>query len=93
MDQTSIRQRQQDGVAGRPWRADRPAIAFYSTLASDGRLDSRIRSDASLAAAAIGKLVLAHAESAAFGPSGGAIHVLPLSAVFAAFAWVSLSCR
>jgi hypothetical protein len=55
-----------------PWRADRPAIAFYDTLAGDGRLDARLRGDASAASAAVRGLVLAHRESAAFGPFGGA---------------------
>lgn len=55
-----------------PWRADRPAIAFYDTLASDGRLDNRIRSDAQAASAAVANLVLAHRESGQFAPFGGA---------------------
>jgi hypothetical protein len=55
-----------------PWRADRPAIAFYDTLAGDGRLDARLRSDADAAAAAVRGLVLAHGESGEFAPFGGA---------------------
>lgn len=55
-----------------PWRADRPAIAFYDTLASDGRLDARIRGDARDASAAVHGLVLAHHESDGFEPFGGA---------------------
>lgn len=55
-----------------PWRADRPAIAFYDTLASDGRLDDQIRSDAGAARAAVSDLVLAHRESGGFEPFGGA---------------------
>ncbi|MGP8101924.1 MAG: hypothetical protein ACLQHL_14385, partial [Candidatus Cybelea sp.] len=55
-----------------PWRADRPAIAFYNTLAGDGRLDARLRSDAGVAAAAVRGLVLAHRESGEFAPFGGA---------------------
>jgi hypothetical protein len=55
-----------------PWRADRPAIAFYDTLAGDGRLDARLRSDAGAAAAAVRGLVLAHRESGEFAPFGGA---------------------
>ncbi len=55
-----------------PWRADRPAIAFYDTLAGDGRLDARLRSDAGAAAAAVRGLVLAHGESGDFAPFGGA---------------------
>lgn len=55
-----------------PWRADRPAIAFYDTLASDGRLADRIRSDAGAASGAVANLVLAHRESGEFAPFGGA---------------------
>jgi hypothetical protein len=55
-----------------PWRADRPAIAFYGALAGDGRLDQRLRSDAAAAAVAVRGLVLAHGESARFKPFGGA---------------------
>ncbi|HEY1869128.1 MAG TPA: hypothetical protein VGG70_12595, partial [Candidatus Cybelea sp.] len=55
-----------------PWRADRPAIAFYDTLAGDGRLSDRIRSDARAASGAVANLVLAHRESGGFEPFGGA---------------------
>jgi hypothetical protein len=55
-----------------PWRADRPAIAFYETLASDGRLDDRLRADARAASNAVRNLILAHRESADFEPFGGA---------------------
>jgi hypothetical protein len=55
-----------------PWRADRPAIAVYERLASDARLGAPIRADAGAAATAVRALVLAHGESAAFGPFGGA---------------------
>lgn len=55
-----------------PWRADRPAIAFYDTLAGDGRLDARLRNDAGAAAHAVADLVLAHRESDEFAPFGGA---------------------
>jgi hypothetical protein len=55
-----------------PWRADRPAIAFYDTLASDGRLDDRICSDARDASGAVANLVLAHRESGGFAPFGSA---------------------
>src|SRR5579863_2293088 len=41
-----------DASKDMPWRADRPAIAFYDTLAGDGRLDARLRNDAGAAAAA-----------------------------------------
>jgi hypothetical protein len=60
------------GGSAMPWHADRPAIAFYDTLASDGRLDARLRSDAKAAADAVGDLVLAHRESGEFTPFGGA---------------------
>jgi hypothetical protein len=55
-----------------PWRADRPAIAFYDTLASDGRLSDRLRSDARAASGVVSDLVLAHRESGGFAPFGGA---------------------
>jgi hypothetical protein len=55
-----------------PWQADRPAIAFYDTLASDGRLDAKLREDARAAGDAVRDLVLAHRESGAFEPFGGA---------------------
>ncbi|HEY1883823.1 MAG TPA: hypothetical protein VGG51_12370 [Candidatus Cybelea sp.] len=60
------------GGSAMPWHADRPAIAFYDTLASDGRLDAGLRGDAKAAADAVGNLVLAHRESGEFGPFGGA---------------------
>lgn len=55
-----------------PWRADRPAIAFYDTLASDGRLDARLRDDAAGARDAVRDLVMAHRESGSFAPFDGA---------------------
>jgi hypothetical protein len=55
-----------------PWHADRPAIAFYDSLASDGRLDARLRGDAVAARDAVRDLVLAHRESGGFEPFGGA---------------------
>jgi hypothetical protein len=61
-----------DASKDMPWRADRPAIAFYDTLAGDGRLDARLRNDARAAADAVGHLVLAHRESHEFAPFGGA---------------------
>jgi hypothetical protein len=61
-----------DSSKDMPWRADRPAIAFYDTLAGDGRLDARLRNDAGAAAAAVRGLVLAHGESSEFAPFGGA---------------------
>jgi len=55
-----------------PWRADRPAMAVYDTIASDGRLGDALRGDAAAAREAVGKLVLAHRESANFDAFGGA---------------------
>ncbi len=49
-----------------------PAIAFYDTLASDGRLDASLRGDARNAADAVRGLVLAHSERDEFPPFGGA---------------------
>jgi hypothetical protein len=60
------------GSHGLPWHADRPAIAFYDALASDGRLDERLRGDARQASADVHNLVLAHRESDDFEPFGGA---------------------
>jgi hypothetical protein len=54
-----------------PWRADRPAIAFYETLANDARLSGTIRGDAKTAADAVRDLVLSHRESDHFTPFGG----------------------
>ena len=61
-----------EGGKGLPWHADRPAIAFYDTLATDGRLDAILRNDARAAEQAVRDLVLAHRESDGFGPFGGA---------------------
>jgi hypothetical protein len=55
-----------------PWHADRPAIAVYDTLASDGRLSDNLRNDARAASDAVRALVLAHRESGGFAPFGGA---------------------
>jgi hypothetical protein len=55
-----------------PWHADRPAIAFYDTIASDGRLDDTLRGDARATERAVRDLVLAHRESDDFKPFGGA---------------------
>ncbi len=54
-----------------PWHADRPAIALYNAIASDGKLDSSLRDDAHNAAKAVGNLVLAHGESKSFAPFDG----------------------
>jgi hypothetical protein len=61
-----------EGSRDMPWRADRPAMAFYDALASDARLNGRIRSDAAAAERAVSQLVLAHKESSGFAPFGGA---------------------
>ncbi len=55
-----------------PWHADRPAIALYRTIASDGRLSADLRADAASAATAIATTVLAHRESGDFAPFAGA---------------------
>jgi hypothetical protein len=57
---------------GMPWRADRPAIALYDILASDGRLPADLRSAASHASDAVKATVLAHGESGDFEPFGDA---------------------
>jgi hypothetical protein len=56
---------------GLPWHADRPAIELYDTFAGDERLSNGVLSAAALASHAVGDLVLAHKESADFGPFGG----------------------
>jgi len=61
-----------EGGKGLPWHADRPAIAFYATLATDGRLDANLHGDARAAEQAVRDLVLAHRESDGFAPFGGA---------------------
>jgi hypothetical protein len=61
-----------EATADMPWRADRPAIAVYNTIASDGRLNATLRNDAKVASAAVAGLVLAHGESARFDAFGGA---------------------
>ena len=61
-----------DSTNDMPWHADRPAIAFYDTLASDGRLDPTLRGDARAASEAVRNLVLAHRESSDFEPFDGA---------------------
>jgi hypothetical protein len=54
-----------------PWHADRPAIALYDTIASDGRLDPQLRAAAKTASAAVRSIVVAHKESDDFEPFGG----------------------
>lgn len=60
-----------DATPDMPWHADRPAIALYNTLASDGRLDSGLRDAAKAAARSVTSLVLAHKESRGFQPFDG----------------------
>ncbi|MDE2481684.1 MAG: hypothetical protein KGN02_05805 [bacterium] len=60
-----------DATPDMPWHADRPAIAMYRTIASDAALAEPLRRDARAAADAVGSLVLAHKESAHFGPFDG----------------------
>jgi hypothetical protein len=57
-----------DHSADMPWHADRPAEAMYDAIAGDDHLPLSVRTAASSAAAAVRDLVLAHAESADFGP-------------------------
>jgi hypothetical protein len=54
-----------------PWHADRPAIAVYTSVASDGSLPAQLRADARAAADATRALVMAHKESRGFGPFDG----------------------
>jgi hypothetical protein len=58
------------GSRGLPWHADRPALALYDTLASDGRLSADVRAAAARASHAVHATVLAHAESDGFKPFG-----------------------
>ena len=55
-----------------PWHADRPALALYDTFARDARLPADLRAAAGAAREAVAATVLAHAESRAFAPFGGA---------------------
>ena len=57
-----------DHSADMPWHADRPAIAVYDAVADDARLPDALRGAAKAAADAVASLVLAHKESADFGP-------------------------
>ena len=54
-----------------PYKADRPAMALYGAFARDARLPGDLRAAARTAENAVGALVLAHAESNAFGPFDG----------------------
>jgi hypothetical protein len=58
------------GSAGMPWHADRPALALYDALASDGRLPASVRDAAKRASQAVAATVLAHAESDGYAPFG-----------------------
>ena len=60
-----------------PWHADRPAIAFYDTLAERRALGSGSSPDAAAASAAVRSLVLAHRESDDFGRSAAPTTVTP----------------
>ncbi|MGZ3505130.1 MAG: hypothetical protein ACXWNK_11260 [Vulcanimicrobiaceae bacterium] len=60
-----------DATRDMPWHADRPAIALYNTLASDGRLDKELRGLAQRSGDAVASLVVAHKESENFEPFGG----------------------
>ena len=57
-----------DHSADMPWHADRPALATFDRIAADERLPQSVRTAASAASRAVGALVMAHAESADFGP-------------------------
>jgi hypothetical protein len=57
-----------DHNADMPWHADRPAEAMYDSIAGDDYLPASLRAAAGAAAAAVRDLVLAHRESAHFGP-------------------------
>jgi hypothetical protein len=54
-----------------PYKSDRPAAALYGAFARDARLPDDLRAAARNARTAVGALVLAHAESKAFGPFDG----------------------
>lgn len=54
-----------------PYKADRPAAALYDAFARDARLPDDLRTAARSAEKSVGALVIAHAESKAFGPFDG----------------------
>ena len=60
-----------DATPDMPWHADRPALALYSKIASDDRLNAQLRAAAARAGASVRALVTAHGESASFEPFGG----------------------
>ncbi len=57
-----------DHSADMPWHADRPAEAAYNAVADDVRLPDQIRKAAHDASEAVSATVIAHRESADFGP-------------------------
>jgi hypothetical protein len=57
-----------DHSADMPWHADRPAMASYEAVADDMRLPQALRDAARTAHDAVAALVIAHKESADFGP-------------------------
>ncbi len=60
-----------EATSDMPWHADRPAIAMYDAIATDGKLPAQLRDDARTASDATRALVLAHKESRKFGPFDG----------------------
>ncbi|MGB8797621.1 MAG: hypothetical protein WCC70_08735 [Candidatus Aquilonibacter sp.] len=64
-----------DATPDMPWNADRPAIAVYTSIASDGSLPAQLRGDARCAADATRALVMAHKEARSFGPFDGSSYV------------------
>ncbi len=61
-----------EATSDMPWKADRPALTLYDTLAQDGRLNVGLREAAREAAKAVAATVLAHRESDDFAPFHGA---------------------
>ena len=61
-----------DATPDMPWHADRPALALYDTIASDGRLNQNVRTLAAQASQTIKATVLAHRESGDFKEFGDA---------------------
>ncbi|GAC1500174.1 MAG: hypothetical protein NVS1B14_03950 [Vulcanimicrobiaceae bacterium] len=61
-----------EATADLPWKADRPALTLYDTLAQDGRLNANLRDAAREAAKAVAATVLSHRESDNYAPFHGA---------------------
>ncbi|MDP9111692.1 MAG: hypothetical protein M3M96_08680 [Candidatus Eremiobacteraeota bacterium] len=61
-----------EATADMPWHADRPAVAFYTSVAQDARLNTQLRAAAAGAADAVASTIIAHEEKQNFGPFGGA---------------------